>query len=376
MNHGSIHLMRLFGIPIRIHVSWLIIFFLITWSLAVGYFPQQEAYKGWPPHVYWVAAVVTSLLFFTSVLLHELAHSLVALSRGMHVRDIVLFVFGGVSEITEEPASPGTEFVMTFVGPGMSFLLGGFFYIIHGLVAPISQPAGAVAFYLFVINLMLGFFNLIPGFPLDGGRLLRSIVWAITGNLQRATWWAVRMGQFISYAFIFGGIWMVFTPGGAINGLWLAFIGWFLNNAAQASWNQTLIKHALAGHGVREIMTADFPQVPPDLSVAALVDDYILGRGLRSLPVTQDGRLLGLVSVHHIKNVPLEQRNTTRVSDIMLPAEKLQVTQPDEGLWRALEEMTEEGVNQLPVVEGERLAGMLRRDAVMGFLRIRAELGG
>ena len=213
MERNSVYLFKVFGIPIRVHVSWLIIFALITLILAANYFPN-ESHHQWAAWIYWVLGIVTSLLFFVSVLLHELAHSVVARRRGMKVRDIVLFIFGGVSELGDEPGSAATEFIMAFVGPLTSFVLGGLSLLLYWLTRDVSEPVSAIANYLGFINILLGIFNLIPGFPLDGGRVLRAILWGITGDLQRSTRWASRMGSFFAYAFIFVGIfWMVFAEG-------------------------------------------------------------------------------------------------------------------------------------------------------------------
>ena len=372
MERHSVYLFKVFGIPIRIHISWLIIFVLITWSM-VAYFGKEREYSGWAPQTYWIAGIATSLLFFFSVLLHELAHSVVARLRGMKVRDIILFVFGGVSELGEEPGSASTEFLMAFVGPLTSFVIGVVCLGIYFLAKTVSQPVSAVAYYLFFINVILGVFNLIPGFPLDGGRVLRSVLWGITGDLHRATRWATRMGVFVAYAFIFIGIWQVFA-GQVINGIWLAFIGWFLNSAAQGSYSSMVVKHFLGGHTVREVMNRDWPKIAADMPLETLVNDYFLAQGRRCAPVTEGDRIVGLVTVHSVKATPREHWAAMRVGDVMVPMERVKAVQPDRDLWSALEQMTGEGVNQLAVVEDGRLVGMLARDAVMGFLRTRAEL--
>ena len=371
---SSVRLFSVFGIPIHIHISWLIIFVLITWSLAGQYFPTQ--YPRWSQGTCWTVGVVTSLLFFISVLLHELAHSVVARSRGMRVRDIVLFVFGGVSEIGDEPPSARTEFLMALVGPMMSFVIGICSFVLSLIARPISEPLSAVCFYLAWINILLGAFNLIPGFPLDGGRVLRSIIWGVTSDLQRATRWATRIGSVIAYLFIFLGIWQIFSNprGGLISGIWYIFIGWFLNNAAQSSYSNVVIRNLLSGHAVREVANRDCPAIPAELHLDALVNEHILAQGRRCLPVVEGDRIVGLVTVHRVKEAPRDRWAEIRVADIMIPIERVKSIHPDTDLWTALQRMTEEDVNQLAVIEDGRLAGMLARDAVMGFLRIRAEL--
>jgi Zn-dependent protease/CBS domain-containing protein len=315
------------------------------------------------------------LLFFLSVLLHELSHSVVARRRGMKVRDIVLFVFGGVSELGSEPGSARTEFLMAFVGPLMSFAIGLASLAIWSLTKAVNQPVSAVAYYLFWVNMLLGAFNLIPGFPLDGGRVLRSIIWGITGDLQKATRWATQMGVFFAYAFIFVGIWQAFT-GQFINGLWLAFIGWFLHSAAQGSYSSMVTKDLLSGHTVSELVNRDYPKIPQELSVDVLVHDYLLGQRRRCLPVMNGDRYVGLVTVHSVQAAPRERWQTMRVADVMIPVERVKTVFPKNDLWSALEEMTEEGVHQLAVAENGQFIGMLARDGVMGFLKMHAELKG
>jgi len=372
MERNSIRVATIFGIPIRVHLSWLFIFLLVTLVLATGYFPSE--YPHWPYAAYWATGLATSLLFFVSVLLHELAHSVVAVWRGMRVRDIVLFVFGGVSQIAEEPASAGTEFLMTLVGPLTSFIIGFGALALVGLGGIRNQYLGAMVLYLGRINIMLGVFNLIPGFPLDGGRLLRAAIWAVTRDLWKATRWATRMGVLVSYAFILFGAWLILT-GNWTSGLWMALIGWFLNNAANASFHRMVLKQSLKGHAVRDIMSLDCPAVSGPLNVADLVRDYVLARGDRCVPVVDGDRVVGIVTLHTIKGVPPERWPETDVSQVLIPMERVKWVGPDEELWAAFQEMTEEGVNQLPVIQDGRLVGLIRRDMLMGFLRARAELG-
>jgi Zn-dependent protease len=377
MFKNALYVGRVFGIPLRIHVSWLIIFVLITFGLAAGYFPREyprEKYPEWTPQLYWVIGFATSILFFVSVLLHELAHSLLARARGLAVHDIVLFIFGGVSEISDETKNPATEFFVAFIGPLTSFVLAGLFYGLWFVARPLSGPVAALGWYLGFINGMLGAFNLIPGFPLDGGRVLRSILWKATGNLEKSTRWAARSGQVVAYLFILFGIWLAIYHD-LLNGLWIAFIGWFLDNAALSSYRQLIIRQTLSEHTVSEIMMRDYPQTSPDVPLSAVVEEYLLPYGLRCLPVVTDGRLVGLLTVHDLQKVPREQWPMTPTSQIMIPMERVKVTGPGENLWHALEEMTQEGVNQLPVLTEGRLEGLLTRAGVLTFLRTKAELG-
>lgn len=372
MPGNSIHLFSIFGIPIKIHLSWIIIFVLITWSLAAGYFPQ--AHPDWPPRLYWAIGIITSLLFFLSVLLHELSHSVVARMRGMEVRDIMLFVFGGVSEIRDEPSSAGTEFVMAFVGPLTSIAIGGISYLLHMLLRNISEPAAATAYYLFWINMLLGLFNLVPGFPLDGGRVLRSIIWGITRDLEKATRWAVHSGVFVAYGLIFLGIWSIFGQN-VIGGLWFIFIGWFLNNAAQSALSQSVIRRVLQGHSVDEVVNRNCHLVPAEESLDTLVHDHILAEGRRCLPVIEDGRIVGLVTVHNVKEAPREKWPSIHAKEIMVPMDRVKAIQSEQDLWTAFRKMSEEDVNQLAVVSDGHFVGLVGRDSLLNFIRLRSELG-
>ena len=371
MNGGSFHLAKILGIPIRIHVSWLIIFVLVTWMLGTEYFPQT--YPGWPAYLYWVVGLITSFLFFSSVLLHELAHSVVAVSRGMKVRDIVLFVFGGVSELGEEPGTATTEFIMAIVGPltsfGLSLLATGLWLVARF----VSEPVGAIFYYLALINVGLAIFNMVPGFPLDGGRIFRSIIWGITEDLDKATRWAVGLGIAIAWGLMGIGVMMVLR--GYWQGIWFALIGWFLKTAAQSAYDRTRLKRALQGTPVRQVMNSDCEIVAPETSVGAVIQELILARGVRCVPVAQGDQLVGLMTVHNARAVPQERWGSVQVREVMVPLNAVKAIGPEEDLWAAMEEMTEEGVNQLPVVEYGRLVGMVGRDAVMGHLRMRAERG-
>ncbi len=372
MLKSSIRIARIGGIAVNIHVSWILIFILVTWTLARSYFPQN--YPDWSLTLYWTVGLATSLLFFVSVLLHELAHSFVARARGLPVKDITLFIFGGVAQIGEEPATAGTEFVMALVGPLTSIVLGALFGAVWFLARGTSEPLAALGAYLALINVILGFFNMIPGFPLDGGRVLRSILWQATGNLQRATRWASLVGQLVAYLFILWGIWQIFT-GDWVGGLWIAFIGWFLDNAASNSYRQLTVRNLLAGHRVREVMNRECPEVNAGLTLERLVSEYMLRTGTRCFPVVEGGLLQGLLTLHNIKGVSRDRWGSTTVEQVMTPLENIERVGPDEELWAAMQNMTEEGVNQLPVMDDGQLLGMLGRDNILSFIRIKGELG-
>jgi len=368
---STLRLGRVFGIELRLDYTWLLIFLLVTWSLAGAYFPM--IHPGWPPAAYWLMGGITALLFFASVVAHELAHSFVSQSYGVPVRNITLFIFGGAARMSEEPKTARGEFLMALAGPATNLAIAALFGLLWLVSQPVNPQLHALAGWLARINVALGLFNLIPGFPLDGGRVFRATVWSITGNLRRATVVASGLGRVVAYGFVFFGIWQVFR-GNWADGLWIAFIGWFLVNAATASYRQLVLTEALAGHTAREVMMADCPQVPRRLTLDVLVDQVILSSGRRCFPVVEQGHIYGLVTLQKVKSVPRERWTTTRVGDVMLPQRELEAVRPDEELSVILRRMADEDVNQFPVMEDGQLLGMVGRDNVLAFLRTLVEL--
>ncbi len=381
---------RIFGITIQIDWSWIFIFLLVTLNLALGAFPRLH--PDWGPLLIWGVSLVAAILFFVSVLLHELAHSLVAKAQGMDVRNITLFLFGGVSNIQREPPSPKAEFLIAVVGPITSVVLGIVFLLIGGMTAPgvggaVEDPSRVFAqfgplttllLWLGQINFLVGLFNLLPGFPLDGGRILRSMLWKLTDNLRKATRWASWAGQVFGWLLIVTGILMVFgvrVPifGTGLGGLWLAFIGWFLNIAAQQSYQQLIVQDILEGVPVSRLMRSDVPSAQPDASISDLVHERIMGTDEHAFPVLEEDRLVGLVCLEDVRKVPREAWDTTRISEIMTPAEHLTVIGPNEDSGDALSELGEHDVNQLPVVQDGRLVGLLRRRDILRWLQLHSE---
>lgn len=362
----------LFGIDIRIDSSWIIIFTFVTWALSSFYFPNRFA--GWPQWQYWVIGVVTSLLFFASVLGHELTHSLVAMRQGEEVRSITLFILGGVAELKGEPGSPSKEFSMAFVGPLSSMIIALFFWTISLLVRDFSQPLWALTRYLGLINLIIGIFNLIPGFPMDGGRVLRAIIWRITGNLRRATRIASVTGQGIAFLFIIFGIFLIFSRA-FVNGLWMVFIGWFIHSAATRGYKQVVMRDMLKDIMAKDLMNREFETVSRDLSLQELVEEHILKRRQRAFLVFERGQLDGIICLDDVKAVPKENWANTRVGDIMTPKEKLEIASPEDDGSSVLAKLVGKKVNQVPVVKGEKVEGILCRSDVLQFLQLRAELG-
>jgi Zn-dependent protease len=371
MNRQGISLGRVFGIRIVLDYSWFLIFALVAWTLASGYFPSE--FKNWPIAEYWLVGIATAIVFFVSVLLHELGHSIVARHYGIPVNSIRLFIFGGMSQIESEPPSAKVEFVMAVVGPLVSFALAGVFAGL-GVVFASVAPLMALAKYLAYINGALRLFNLIPGFPLDGGRVFRAIVWGITSNLHRATAIAANLGRFIGFLFILFGVYQVFT-GNFINGLWIGFIGWFLESAAMSQVQQQKVQDLLAGRRVSQAMSTNYASIQPDVNLQTLVDRRVLGGGQRSFVVKEGDKVAGLLTLHDIKELPRAEWPATTAAQAMIPVAQMKRVQPDEELWAAIEEMNRDGVNQLPVMTDGHIEGMLRREDIISYLRNVQDLG-
>ena len=369
MNRSTISLGRILGIPIGVDYSWFLIFALLTWSLATSYFPSE--FKNWSQTQYWIVGAVTVILMFISVLLHELGHSVVALRYKIPVRSITLFVFGGVAQIGAEPPSATAEFWIAIAGPVTSFALAILFGLLRSVVGAFA-PLLAITEYLAYINGTLGLFNLIPGFPLDGGRVFRAIIWGTTHSLRRATLIAATVGRFIAFIFIFLGVLQIFS-GNFGNGLWIAFIGWFLESAASSQIQQQTTHDVLAGHHVADAMRRDYVSILPNTTLEQLINKHILGNGQRSLVVKQDDRVEGLLTLHNVKIIPSSNWLTTTAAQVMIPIEKMKWISPDAELADALGEMDRDGVNQLPVMTGDQISGVLGRDDVISFLRTVSE---
>lgn len=374
MRGAGIKIGRIFGITIYLHSSWFFIFALMTYYFAgdVGTLNPR-----WSPLQHWTLGVVTSLLFFGSVLFHELSHSVVARHYRLPVSSITLFIFGGVASITREPDSAGQEFLIAAAGPFSSFVLAAGFLAISRLTPGGSAP-NAIGDWLGKINASLAIFNLLPGFPLDGGRVFRSIVWGFTKNYQRATRIAARTGQVVAYAMMgLGTFWAVQAYGGSgdpLNGLWLVFIGWFLLTAARQSYAQVTVRGVLAGLRVADIMTADLPSVGRDMTL----EEY--GReaartGRRAHLVISDGQLIGLMTAETLQNVPREEWDSTSVQAVMLSADHVQRASLDEPALQMIERMGKAHVDQMAVFSGSSVVGLVTRDSIQRVVQTRSELG-
>lgn len=372
MQGSSLRIGTLFGFDIYIHISWLIILVFLTASLALGWFPA--VYKGWSVLEYWLIGFFASILLFVAVLLHELAHSLVARARGLPVSKITLYIFGGVSNLEQEPRSPGVEFQMAFVGPVVSLLIGIIAFLIQLPLRGSDTPGEAILVYLAISNVLLGFFNLLPGFPLDGGRVLRSIIWRVTGSLRRATHIASIVGQVFAYILILIGIYLFFV-GDVFDGLWFGFIGWFLLSSAQAENTRSRLQTILRGVTVRQVMNRVPTTVPANISLQKLVNEYFLPQGLRSALVMQGDQLGGLITLGDIRHVPQEEWGQTAVGFVMIPREKLHSVSPWQDLNDVLPLITTNDVNQLPVLDNGQLVGVLTRDTILRYIEIHRSLG-
>lgn len=368
---SSLPLFRVAGIQVAIHSSWIFAFVLITWSLAVGYFPERDPTLGVVG--YWIIGAIAALLLFVSVLIHELAHSLVARARGLTVDSITLFIFGGVSNLTREPLTPGDEFVIAIVGPVSSLLLAAVFWAVEQAL-PGNSAAAAVLGYLAFTNLLLGAFNLIPGFPLDGGRVFRSIVWGVTNSLRRGTIAAAFAGQVFGWLLIVWGVTRVLLFGDVVGGIWTAFIGWFLNSAAESTRQEQTFRETLRGVTAANLMDAPPVVATPDVSVQDFVMDYVMRRGQRAVPVVDElGRLVGIVSLTDARKLPQQAWPMTHVDQIMTPAPLTTVLPTDE-VGGAIGLMAQKGVHQLPVVDDGRVLGMLNREHVLRWIQLRHDL--
>jgi Zn-dependent protease/predicted transcriptional regulator len=375
---SSLRIGRILGIPIYVHASWVIIFVLITMSLGAQFTQQHPQ---WTSTQHWSVGVLTSLLFFASIIFHELSHSMVARVYKIRVESITLFVFGGVARITQDPTKAIQEFNIAIAGPIASLFLGGVFYALT-LFFPYGTMTGALALWLAGINMLLAVFNLLPGFPLDGGRIFRAIVWGVTKDFTRATKMAGTSGKLVAYGMIVFGAGYALSTGQWQAGLWYAFIGWFLLNAAQESVAQIVVRETLSGLHAADVMSQEVPMVPRDISL----EDYsqeALRTGRRCHLVVTDDRLVGMMNVHTLNSVPRDEWANMSVQAVMIPRDKILWAKPEEPLLGLLERLLAADINQMPVVSGgengdnsgSHIIGMITRDSILRVMRTRAEVG-
>lgn len=372
---AHIKLGRIFGIEIGLHYSWLIIAVLISLSLA-AYF--SSSHPAWGAGIIWAMAVFTAVLFFVAIVLHELSHALVARAYDLPVRSITLFALGGVAQIEKESPSAKVEFWMAIAGPITSAVIG---FICLGLawaagwtrgIEP-ETPLLAMLAWLGYINIALAVFNMIPGFPMDGGRVLRAVIWWITGNAAKATRSASVIGQIIAFGFIILGL-VSFFSGAGFGGLWIAFIGWFLLNAAKATYMQSEVTEGLRGVKVGDLMARDCPVIESRTDLQTLVEEHLLKTGQRCFMVVESDETIGMITPHEIKNIERRMWAFKTAADVMKPIEQIHTVKPETPVSEALEVIGREDVNQLPVFADGRLAGIISRDRILRYLLTRQEL--
>ncbi len=371
----GITLFRLFGFKVKIDLSWLILGLLITWSLAQGLFPNM--YEGLGSTTYWIMGIAGALGLLFSIVFHELWHSLIARRFGLSMKGITLFIFGGVAEMTEEPPSPKAEFFMAVAGPISSIVLGlGLFGVYFlGVSVDWPKPLTGVINYLSFLNLILAGFNLLPAFPLDGGRVLRSVLWGWKDNIRWATQISSKIGGALGIALIVIGVLELFL-GNLIGGVWLAVIGLFIRGASQSAYQQMLIRRSLEGERVRRFMKSDPITVSPSLTVENLVEDYIYKHHYKMYPVAENGRLIGCVTISQVKTIPKEERETYTVGELAVKCSDNNTIGPDEDAMKALTIMRKTNSSRLMVAEGDKLIGVITLKDMMGLLSLKIDLEG
>jgi Zn-dependent protease len=364
---------RLFGIPLRIHVSWLIVFGLVSWSLAAGYFPAQL--PDLPVWSYWTKAIIAAAMFFASLILHELGHSLVARWHGVGIASITLFVFGGVSEMREEPRTPRQEFEIAAIGPAVSFALAGVFAVIGFLTRGDGALTGTsvVVRYLASVNLLLAIFNLLPAFPLDGGRVLRAALWYFKGDLVEATQKAARVSSLLALVLIGLGLLQLFA--GRFGGVWLALIGWFIRQAGASAATQASLRQVLAGLRVRDVMTPDPKTVNAQERVTELIEDYFTRYTYGGYPVERNGEVVGIVTLRDLRKIQPDDRSRTSVEQIMSPLTPDLVVAPDTPVFEALTRMLSTNIGRLVVLERGRGAGLVTSNGILHLAQVKSAFG-
>jgi Zn-dependent protease/CBS domain-containing protein len=369
---NTVPVFHIAGIQVNLDYSWFIIFALVTWSLSAGYYPRH--YEGFHAAVYWTAGTLTSLLFFLSIMLHELVHSLVAIRLGITIRSINLFFLGGTSQLSHGAKRPLDEFLIAFSGPASNLLLGGMFFGLNSSVhhIPYVPFIDAMANYLAWINVFIGLFNLVPAFPLDGGRILQAIFWWKTGSSRYAMRLSTDMGKGFSIAIVCLGALQVFT-GSLIGGLILILVGLYLRNMAYAGMEGFEIRHSLENLKVSDVMTDHPDAVPPDITVEELVADYFIDSGYREFPVASDGAIEGVVSLENIFPLTVEERKTMTVRDIMVPLASETQVSPEDSLSVALRRMIGSNANNLAVMEDGKMVGLLTRTGVTRLMELRKQ---
>jgi Zn-dependent protease/CBS domain-containing protein len=370
---GSFKIGKIKGILIEVNASWFVIFALVTYTLASGYFPVY--YPDFDSTTRWVSSSVIALLFFVSVLLHELSHSLVSLKLGMPVKRITLFIFGGIAQIEQEPDEPMKELKMAIAGPAMSIFLFGLFFLLSIIFKNFGAPEAAIVSldYLSTINLSLAIFNLVPAFPLDGGRVLRAIIWRFSGNLQKSTKITSAMGSIFGYFLIAFGV-LLLLNNYIINGIWLVFIGWFINQMSKDSYQSMLLSDIFDKINIREFMTGKVVTVDRSISVQELVDNYFYKYKFAIFPVSQDGRIIGIVSAANVKQIETGARSQTTVGSITTPLSDKLIISPDDIVSTAMTRLRSNGIGRVLVMDQDNLLGIVSNTDILNYLWIRNQI--
>lgn len=388
---NGMRLGKLFRIDILVDWSWFVIFVLITWSLSATF---GQIHRDWTVEMRWGLALLASVLFFISVLAHEIAHALAAQARGIPVKSITLFMFGGVANIQREPSSPAEEMFITIVGPLMSLFLGAVFLMLgtsgiwlgtdifrSSTFLSQLEPLKTILAWLGSVNIMVGVFNLIPAFPLDGGRIVRSILWAITDNVRRSTRWAALLGRGIAWSFVVIGTAMMFDINipflgtGLFNGIWIIFIGWFLNNAASNGYRQMVIQNMLEDVPVRRVMQTHVPMVPSETPLRDLVTGRLAQMDGQAVLVTAGEDVVGMLAMNDIQKSVKDTWGLTSVGDVMTPVDKLEYVTPDQDAADAFDRLQRLDLRQIPVMLNNRIVGLLRQKDILHWLQFQSELG-
>ncbi|MCC7365609.1 MAG: site-2 protease family protein [Dehalococcoidia bacterium] len=367
----SFRIARIRGIDIEIHPSWLAILALVAYTLSDGVFPDQ--YEGWSEATYWIGGTGAAVLLFVTVLVHELAHAIVAQRRGLPVPKITLFIFGGVSHLSRQPKSAGEEFAIAAAGPATSLVIAVVTAALWALFRDANEQAEAVAGYLATVNFLLAIFNILPGFPLDGGRVLRSIAWRRTKSFRRATRIAGSVGESMGYLMLIGGV-LLLLSGFALNGLWLMFIGWFLLGAARAESQNMQLESILANLRARNVMREDFPSVAPGISIQEVVDRLMVGEGERAVVVANDGGVLGIITVNDVRKVPRDEWPNVPAQRVMTPRERVVTVPVDQPALEILHLLGERRLNQVPVLEEGRMVGLVTRRELLERVQLAESL--
>jgi Zn-dependent protease/predicted transcriptional regulator len=368
----SVKIGKIHGISIELNYSWFLIFFLITWSLANGYLPIEYPHQS--SSFYWFVGAASALFLYVSILIHELAHSAIALRSGIGIKNITLHFFGGVSQIQEESSDPRTEATMAIVGPISSIVIGVSLLTIDYLLGPgLPDIIEALLRYGGFVNVALAIFNLIPAFPMDGGRVLRAIFWSRSNNLIKATRIASGISNIISIIFMLLGFLALFSLG-TLDGLWLVFIGLFINGASKMGLSQTIISEALGERTVESIMTKDVKTLDPDISLKQAVKEWFSVYKHQGYPVVENDDVIGLIAISDVRDVTSEERETVKVRDVMKKKDELHTVSPDDKASDALMKMATKNVGRLPVIENGKLVGIISRSDISRTIQMNTEL--